>query len=169
MVDKSEGFTEKSLKRAVEGIEVEIKATTKELEKEISKDEEIEKKSVLLETIPGIGRSTAIMLLSGLRELGKLKKTEIAALSGLAPVNNDSGGHKGKRSIRGGRHEVRALLYMPILGAATQHNPRLKEFYERLVESGKPKKVALTACMLKLVVWANAILKTGEPWVEKIT
>ena len=106
------------------------------------------------------------MLLCYLKELGQVSKREIAALSGLAPVNNDSGKFSGKRHIRGGRRDVRSHLYMPILGAATQHNPRLKIFYNRLVASGKPKKVALTACMRKLVVWANAVVSVGEVWDE---
>ena len=104
--------------------------------------------------------------MSYLKELGSLSKREISALSGLAPVNNDSGLFKGTRRIRGGRHDVRSSLYMPCLGAATQHNQRLKYFYQKLIDSGKPKKVALTACMRKLVVWANAILASNTPWEE---
>lgn len=117
-------------------------------------------------SIPGIGAKTGLMLLSLLRELGCLEKTEIAALAGLAPANNDSGTFRGKRTIKSGRHDVRSHLYMPTLGAATKHNKRLKKIYDRLVASGKPKKVALTACMRKLIVWANAILMSGEAWVE---
>lgn len=119
-------------------------------------------------SIPGIGEPTAITLLSYLRELGEASKREIAALSGLAPMNNESGSYTGKRRIRGGRHDVRTALYMPILGAATKHNKRLKELYNRLVGSGKLKKVALTACMRKLVVWANAIITSQKPWDETL-
>lgn len=83
-------------------------------------------------------------------------------------MNNESGSYNGKRRIRGGRHDVRSALYMPILGAVTKHNKRLKELYTRFVEAGKLKKVALTACMRKLVIWANAIIKSQEPWNETL-
>lgn len=164
--EESEGFIQKSLDRALKGIKKEIEKTVKELDTIVKKNEATEARFELLLSIPGIGPKTAIMLLSFLRELGYLTKTEIAALAGLAPINNDSGKFKGKRAIKGGRHDVRANLYMPILGAATKHNKRLKAIYERLVAAGKPKKVALTACMRKLLIWANAILATQEKWAE---
>ena len=106
------------------------------------------------------------MLLCYLRELGTLNRKQIVGLAGLAPMNNDSGTFKGKRTVRGGRTDVRSNLYMPILGAATQHNKRLKAFYEHLVTTGKNKKVALVACMRKLVIWANSILATSKGWNE---
>jgi transposase len=164
----SKGFIAKSVKNALKAIDKEIGETEKQLKEAVKKDGKLLKNCNLLMTIPGVGEPTALMLLSYLRELGEVKSKEIAALSGLAPMNNESGRFKGKRRIKGGRHDVRAGLYMPILGAATKHNKRLKEIYTRLVEAGKLKKVALTACMRKLVVWANAILKSQKPWDETL-
>lgn len=161
---ESKGFIKASLDATITTIDAEIDKTESKLKSIICGDEQLTRKFKLLLTIPGIGESTAISLLSYLRELGLVTKQQISALSGLAPMNNDSGLFKGKRRIRGGRHDVRTHLYMPILGAATQHNARLKVFYDKLVDSGKPKKVALTACMRKLLVWANAVLMTGQPW-----
>lgn len=159
-------FVEKSFDKAIDTIEKEIKSTEKKLDEIINNSENLRKKVALLESIPGVGHSTAITLVSLIKELGGVNKNEIAALSGVAPYNNDSGVFKGKRRIKGGRYDVRTHLYMPILGAATQHNPRLKNFYEHLVAKGKPKKVALTACMRKLLVWANAMLSDQVSWNE---
>jgi len=163
---ESVGFISESLHCTINTLVAQISKTEAELKGLIVDDAEQSNRMELLMTIPGIGERTAISLLSYLRELGTANKRQIAALSGLAPMNNDSGTHQGKRRIRGGRRDVRRHLYMPILGAATQHNKRLNVIYTRLVEKGKPKKVALTACMRKLVVWANAILTTGQPWQE---
>jgi transposase len=165
---ESSGFIAQSLEKTLEPVDQEIKATEEELKSLVKADEQLQKRMTLLLSIPGIGESTALSLLSYLKELGTISKREIAALSGLAPMNFDSGKHHGKRRIKGGRHDVRVHLYMPILDAATQHNTKLKRFYTHLVAAGKPKKVALTACMRKLIVWANAILMTGLPWNEKI-
>lgn len=159
-------FVEKSLKRAIKTVESEIKAAEAELDEQVENDETASKKCELLESIPGIGHNTAVKLICNLRELGNLNKNQIASLAGLAPRNNDSGKFSGKRYVRGGRSDIRASLYMPVLGAATQHNKRLKVFYEHLVASGKNKKAALIACMRKLIVWANSILATGQKWQE---
>lgn len=157
-------FIADSLQVVVDSVKREIKATTLKIDNIIKSTQMLKEKAEILETIPGVGRLSAIILLCLMRELGTLKKTEVAALSGLAPFNNESGKFTGKRHIRGGRHDVRSHLYMPVLGAATRHNPRLQEFYNRLIAKGKPPKVALTACMRKLVVWANAMLSNMTPW-----
>ena len=162
----SDGYVKKSLSTAIKAIKKQIKETEKKLEESVNKDEQTSEKCSLLTSITGIGKQTAIMLLSNLRELGSLNKSEIVALSGLAPMNNDSGSFKGKRYVRGGRKDIRSKLFMPILGAATKHNKRLKAFYEKLTAEGKAKKVALTACMRKLIIWANAILASGKEWGE---
>lgn len=163
---ESKGFIKKSLGKLIKRIDKEIKEAESLLEETVASDEHYKKQASLLCSIPGIGMTSAIMLLSYLRELGTVNKREIAALAGLAPVNNDSGKYQGKRIVKGGRREVRSHLYMPTMGAATRHNERLKVIYDRLVRANKPKKVALTACMRKLVIWANAILESGEPWRE---
>lgn len=102
-------------------------------------------------------------MLADLPELGSLNRKEIAALAGLAPFNKDSGPRRGRRRIFGGRAAVRSVLYMAVL-SAKKHNPVIKEFYERLLKNGKPKKVAITACMRKMLVILNAMARDNEPW-----
>ena len=119
--------------------------------------------SDLLDTVKGVGSTTISTLIADLPELGKLKHKEISALVGVAPINRDSGRMRGKRTIHGGRAAVRATLYMAAL-VASRYNPVIKTFYQRLVAAGKPKKVALTACMRKLLIILNAMVKSGKPW-----
>jgi transposase len=102
-------------------------------------------------------------LLAELPELGSLRPKQLAALVGVAPLNRDSGAFRGRRAVWGGRATVRAALYMGAL-VATRHNPQIKEFYERLLSAGKPRKVALVACMRKLLIVLNAMLKNRTPW-----
>ena len=116
-----------------------------------------------METVPGVGAITASTLLADLPELGQLNRQKIAALVGLAPFNHDSGKRKGKRRIFGGRASVRSVLYMAALSATT-HNPVIKSFYQHLLAKGKLKKVALTACMRKLLVILNTMVKFGQDW-----
>lgn len=120
-------------------------------------------KDTLLKSVPGIGRITASTLLAMLPELGTLNRQHIAALVGVAPLNKESGRKRGKRRIYGGRAPVRNVLYMAALSAKA-HNPTIKKFYEHLLARGKEKKVALTACMRKLLVILNAMLRTRQPW-----
>lgn len=120
-------------------------------------------KDALLQSAPGIGPVTASTMVALLPELGQLNRQEIAALVGLAPVNRDSGKKRGKRRIFGGRAAVRSVLYMATL-SAKKHNPLIKKFYDHLLAQGKEKKVALTACMRKLLVILNAMLRTKQPW-----
>jgi transposase len=117
----------------------------------------------LLQSVPGIGPVLSATLLAELPELGRLNRREVAALVGVAPLNRDSGQKKGQRSIWGGRATVRATLYMATL-SAIQHNPTLKDYYQHLLKLGKKKKVAIVACMRKLLVMANAILRDLKPW-----
>jgi transposase len=120
-------------------------------------------KAHLMMSIPGVGRVTATTLLAALPELGQLSRREISALVGVCPFNRDSGGHRGRRVIWGGRASVRAVLYMAAL-AASRHNPMIKAFYQKLLAAGKMKKVALVACMRKLLVILNAMVKSNTPW-----
>lgn len=120
-------------------------------------------KLALLKGLKGVGPGTQSMLMAALPELGTLNQREIAKLVGVAPLNCDSGKFKGKRATWGGRANVRAALYMAALSAA-RHEPTIKAFYQRLVLAGKPKKVALTACMHKLLTIINAVIKSGIPW-----
>jgi transposase len=117
----------------------------------------------LLRSVPGVGPVVALTLIAELPELGQLNRKQIAALVGVAPLNRDSGRLRGRRAIWGGRGRVRAVLYMSAL-VASQHNPVLRPFYERLLAAGKPKKVALTACMHKLLIILNALVRQGVVW-----
>lgn len=120
-------------------------------------------KEDLLRSIPGIGPVVARTLLGELPELGTLDRWEVAALAGVAPLNQDSGRRQGKRRTWGGRAPVRAALYMAAV-TATRCNPAIRALYTRLREAGKPAKVALVACMRKLLTIANAILRDATPW-----
>ena len=122
-------------------------------------------KDDLLRTVPGVGEQLSLTLLAHLPELGTLNRRQIAALVGVAPYNRDSGTLRGKRAVWGGRSRVRAVLYMGAL-AASRHNPAIRDFYQRLLEAGKPKKAALAASMRKLLVILNGMLKHGSPWCD---
>lgn len=121
-------------------------------------------KDDLLRSVPGIGPVASVTLLAELPELGQLNRQQLAALVGIAPLNRDSGRMRGKRGIWGGRAHVRTALYMATL-SASRHNPVIREFYERLRKTGKPPKVALVACMRKLLSILNAMLKAKTPWM----
>ena len=122
-------------------------------------------KDDLLRTVPGVGEQISLTLLANLPELGTLNRRQIAALVGVAPYNRDSGTLRGKRAVWGGRTRVRAVLYMGAL-VASRHNPAIRDFYQRLLAAGKPKKVALVASMRKLLVILNGMLKHGSPWCD---
>jgi len=117
----------------------------------------------LLLSVPGVGALTTVTLLAQLPELGQLNRHAIANLVGVAPLNDDSGSHHGRRFTWGGRREVRAVLYMATL-TAMRHNPLIRAFYQRLRAAGKEFKVAIVACMRKLLTILNAMLKTNTPW-----
>ena len=120
-------------------------------------------KDDLLRTVPGVGERLSLTLLAYLPELGTLDRRQIAALVGVAPFNRDSGTLRGKRTVWGGRTRVRAALYMGAL-TASRFNPVIRDFYQRLLAYGKPKKAALVACMRKLLVILNSMLKHRSPW-----
>ncbi len=120
-------------------------------------------KDNLLRSVPGVGEQLSLTLVAYLPELGTLDRRQIAALVGVAPFNRDSGTLRGKRIVWGGRARVRAALYMGAL-VASRFNPVIRDFYQRLLAAGKPKKLALTACMRKLLVILNSMLKHGSPW-----
>ena len=119
----------------------------------------------LLRTVPGVGEQVSLTLLANLPELGTLNRRQIAALVGVAPFNRDSGMMRGRRTVWGGRAQVRATLYMGTL-VASRHNPLTRTFYQRLLTAGKPKKVALVACMRKLLTILNSMIKHHSPWRE---
>jgi len=133
------------------------------LKKAIKKSPVWRAKDQLLRTAPGVGFVFSATLVAGLPELGALNRKRIAALVGVAPFNRDSGKYRGRRCIWGGRGSIRAVLYMATL-TAIRFNPVIRAFYLRLCAAGKEKKVALTACMRKLLTILNAMVKTGTPW-----
>jgi transposase len=118
----------------------------------------------IIESVPGLGGITAAGLIAAMPELGQVSNQAISALLGVAPYDDDSGKRRGERQIKGGRRKVRNLFYMACLGAATRHNPVLKAFYDRLIAKGKEKKVALVACMRKLIVILNIMIARREKW-----
>lgn len=148
----------RSIKRVIQVLEKERLEIEVALQTWIDTHAEVSEKYTLLCQCPGVGAVTAAGLLAVLPELGQLSGKEIASLAGLAPFNQDSGTLRGKRRIWGGRSTVRRVLYMSAL-VATRHHPAIKVFYQRLCEAGKPKKVALVACMRKLLVRLNAVMK----------
>lgn len=123
--------------------------------------------AALLDSVKGVGKTTISTLLAEVPELGKLSGREVSSLVGVAPINRDSGTMRGKRSIFGGRPDVRRVLFMAAL-VASRHNPVIKAFYQRLLAAGKPKKVALVACMRKLLTILNAMVKSGQPWDQAL-
>ncbi|MEX2381785.1 MAG: transposase [Opitutales bacterium] len=131
------------------------------VETQIDDDDMLKSQSERMQQVKGVGKVTASTLLAELPELGKLTGNEAGALAGVAPYNRDSGAMRGRRTIRGGRIKVRRVLYMAATVAA-RFNPILKAFYQRLLASGKPKKLAITAVMRKLIVLLNQLLKNPE-------
>ncbi|MEI8595843.1 IS110 family transposase [Photobacterium sp. Hal280] len=127
---------------------------------------EYQAKNDILQSMPGIGKIAAASLISNLPELGYITNKQAAALVGVAPMNRESGRYKGLRKIQGGRAQVRTVLYMAMM-SAMQCNPVFKSIYQRLLAEGKPKKVAIIACVRKMVVILNAMLRDGVRWEEK--
>jgi len=149
--------------RSLKFLEKEIAWIDSQLEKHVSSIVEWERTAEILFSVPGIGSGVAYTILGELPEIGQLSNKKIAALCGLAPYNKDSGNMKGKRRIRGGRAPIRTVLFMAML-SAIQHNPVMKNFYNKLVAQGKHKKVALTACMRKMIVILNTMIATNTEW-----
>jgi transposase len=153
----------RSIKRTITFLDKEIERIEKAIKALIKADSILTEKVERLSAIKGVGDITALTLIADLPELGQLTNKEISALVGVAPFCHDSGTQKGKRTTWGGRTQVRTILYMATL-SAVQHNPPLKAFYNRLVMKGKIKKVALVACMRKLLIVANSMLRNNTEW-----
>ena len=150
-----------SIKRLIKVLKAEVKTTEKQISDLLKKDSELSQKAEILESIPGIGIASAVLLLSHVPELGTISNRKISALVGVCPYDNESGKFKGKRRIRGGRITPRNNLYMCAL-TTIKYNLILKSFYDRLIENKKPFKVAIVAVMHKLIILANSLLKKGE-------
>ena len=135
----------------------------KQLAKHVAEQAEWAERQAILTSAPGVGDTLTYTLLAELPELGTLNNREISSLVGVAPINRDSGKLRGKRRIQGGRASVRTVLYMATL-SATQCNPVIRAFYRKLVDQGKHKKVAITACMRKFITILNTMVKNNECW-----
>lgn len=159
--------TSKAVARRIEAhvlwLEKELSRTDRDLDEAIESSPAFKENEALLRSVPGVGPVLCRTLLAELPELGSLSPRELSALVGVAPLNRDSGTLRGRRSVWGGRARVREALYMGAL-IASRHNPAIREFYQRLLDAGKPKKVALVACMRKLLTILNAVMRDRIPW-----
>ena len=157
----------KPIQRILKAIQKEVERIDQQIDKLVEAIPQWRSQRDLLMSAKGVGKVVAYTLMSELPELGKLNRKEIAALVGVAPINRDRGSFRGKRRIYGGRRKVRTVLYVSML-SATQHDPKIKAMYQRLLAAGKPKKVALIACVRKQLTILNAMMKNGSPWDEKL-
>lgn len=168
--NRMEHADDKAVKQSIQAI---LKALKKQMDKAeqqiaelISSTPKLQKKAECLESVPAIGEITAALLVTELPELGRLNRRQIAALVGVAPINRDSGTYRGKRMTGGGRRDLRARLFMPIL-CATCHNPVIRDFYQRLLKKGKVKMTAVIAAMRKLLTILNTMIARNESWNPK--
>lgn len=150
-----------SIQRTIAHLQTEQAAIETEIQQIIDACDRLKQRYKLLTQVQGVGPATARVLLTEMPELGQIHRKSLAALVGVAPMNNDSGQHRGKRTIRGGRSTVRRALYMATL-VATRRNDVIREHYQQLLSRGKPKKVALVACMRKLLMHLNAIMRNAK-------
>jgi len=153
----------KSLKAHIAFLERELRVADTDLGAMVRASPAWREKDDLLRSVPGVGPVLSLTLLADLPELGRLSRREVAKLAGVAPLARDSGTLRGHRYVHGGRASVRAVLYMAAL-VATRRNPVIRAFYERLLAAGKPKKLALVACMRKLLTILNAMARSGVRW-----
>ncbi len=156
----------KSVQQVIDHLTKQITKIEKDILALVESQDDFQGKSGVIASVPGVGAVTVASLLAELPELGLLNRQKISALVGLAPFNRDSGAFKGKRAIRGGRRELRSVLYMAAL-TAMRSNPVIRQFAKRLKDNGKPFKVVITACMRKLLVILNTLVKTNTHWSPK--
>jgi transposase len=158
--------TQQSIKKMIDALQAELDELNRIIDDFIDHTPDFQKKNKILRSAPGVGRVTAAILLADLPELGTLNRKKIAALVGVAPFNNDSGRHRGKRRIKGGRPSIRVVLYMSAL-SASRLNPVICSFYQHLLRKSKNKKVALVACMRKLLIFLNAMIRDLQTWQSR--
>lgn len=157
----------KSITAVIRTLQKEISKVEAELRDQITRTPDLKQKADQLKSVPGIGETTALMLIAEVPELGRLNRRQIASLIGVAPINRDSGTFRGKRMTGGGRRTVRTKLYMPVV-VAIHHNPPLKRFYDRLRAAGKPTLTALVATMRKLITMLNVMIANNQTWNPKM-
>lgn len=159
-----DGAARQSIEETIEFYQQQLQSLDEQIGRLMQVDPQFQRRWALLTSVPGVGPNTAAVLMADLPELGTLNRRQAARLVGLAPINRDSGAFRGKRMIGGGRATVRKGLYMATL-VATRHNSVIRAFYQQLVARGKAKMAALTACMRKLLLILNAMLKDNKPWI----
>jgi transposase len=157
----------KLIEQSLRLLERQMQTLDRQIAQVIEQDRQLQATAQLLDSVPGIGPTTAALLVAELPELGAINRGQVAGLVGVAPRNRDSGTMRGKRTTGGGRKSLRASLFMPTL-VAIRHNPTLKAFYQRLLANGKPKMTALVAAMRKLLVILNSMVKSNTPWNHKL-
>jgi transposase len=155
------------IKPILTALKNQIEKVDSKLQKLITECDEYKTKNDIIQSVPGVGKIVALNLLSDMPELGYVNNKEAASLIGVAPFNRESGSYQGKRMIRGGRSKIRTAMYMAMM-SAIQCNPKFKEIYHRMVAAGKPKKVAIIACIRKLVVIINSMVRDGVMWDSKM-
>ena len=155
------------IKPILTAIKNQLEKVDKKLLKLIENYDEYKEKSDIIQSMPGVGKVVAFNLLSNMPELGYITNKQAAALIGVAPINKESGIYQGQRKIYGGRHQVRTVMYMAMM-SAMQCNPVFKKLYQRLVASGKPKKIAIIACVRKMIVILNSMVRDGVFWNPEI-
>jgi transposase len=169
--NRSQQATDNLVRETIEAVRNTLRAQLEQLDNELQRTIQQtpawREKENLLRSVPGVGAQTALTLLAELPELGTCSRQQIAALVGVAPLNRDSGTQRGQRTTWGGRSAVRSILYMSAL-VATRHNPVIRKYYEHLQGAGKRKKVALIACMRKLLCMLNAVLREQKPWRNRV-
>lgn len=156
-------FVKKNIEKMLEFINTQISEIDSLIAELVKKDDKLLETSKILQSFPGIGKVTSNKIISSLPEIGLVSNKKLSRLVGVAPINNDSGIFKGKRSIKGGRFNVRSSLFMSTL-SAIKHNPQIKKFYEKLINKGKVKKVAIIACMHKMLHILNSMVNKKEKW-----
>jgi len=154
---------QRSIAAVIKVIQTQLKNIDRQIEEHIRNTPQLQQRAENIDSVPGIGPTTAHLLVTELPELGRLNRRQIAALVGIAPIARDSGTFRGKRMTGGGRKNIRSRLFMPTL-VAVRHNPVLKAYYTRLLSQGKCKMVALIAAMRKLICILNAMLKNNQKW-----
>lgn len=160
---RARGRVQKSVKETLEFLERQLRMLDSDIDSRIQQSPLWKEKESILRSVPGVGPQVARVLLASFPELGTATEKEVAAIAGVAPFARDSGTLRGVRTIWGGRARVRSALYMTSL-SASRHNPPIRALYTRLREKGKPRKVALVACMRKLLVILNAMLRNRQSW-----
>jgi transposase len=157
----------RQIERHLKYLEKQIAQIDHELDQLIDNDPQWKERVKLIDSVPGIGKTIAYRLVAELPELGQINRDQIAALAGVAPMNRDSGSHRGKRTIRGGRVDARNALFMAAW-VAKRHNPTIKAYAQRLSAAGKPFQVVITACMRKILIILNVMLKTKTAWNQNL-